>query len=659
MLTLALPAVSEAPHAQAFRAFDAIHERWARARALGVVADGPAHAEGVGSSDLEDRRAQVAAAFACEGPLGPLGLVGDAIAAASEAGYTALLADPEGIIVSARASERFTSTAARVRLVEGASWNESRRGTNAIGTALFEGRAVAVVGGAHFERKNHGLVCYAAPVRDPLGDIVAVFDVTSEVAFASPLIGVLVETVAGALAQVLREAAWARAHPGGLGAMRARVEAAKGPMWLVERGWPGRVLAASGGVDPAMTGGLDWERAAAAARGDGRVEVAGVSYRAEPIFDHRGRLLAVLTQGEGRPVTRGRFERPAHGWQAPQVDTRPGVRARAEGPDRKPGGPASSGGAFARISGSDPAIVEARSLAERFAKTALPVLLLAETGTGKELFARGIHAASPRAKGPFVAVNCGAISPTLLESELFGYGPGAFTGASPRGQIGRIGAAHGGTLFLDEVAEMSLAAQAALLRVLEDGSYARVGEPAGRQVDVRLVCATCRDLSAMVDEGKFRRDLYYRIRGAVLTLPPLRARRDIAELCRALAGDASLSEAALVALGRHTWPGNVRELKMTLEVARVMADGGVIEVAHLPADMFGRHVPGESVGRMSDTSAERVPAQGIGTRVDAERSALSAALMRAGGNLSGAARMLGVARTTLYRMLRRHGLGSE
>jgi len=311
---------------------------------------------------------------------------------------------------------------------------------------------------------------------------------------------------------------------------------------------------------------------------------------------------------------------------------------------------ARDGGPFTRLVGDDPALAEARERARRFARSNLPVLLLAETGTGKELMARSIHAASGRAAGPFVAVNCGALSADLLESELFGYGPGAFTGARARGSTGKIAAADGGTLFLDEIAEMSPALQAALLRVLEDGTFARLGETEERRADFRLVCATCRDLPALVRAGAFRPDLYYRIQGVQVTLPALRERRDLPVLAAGLLEELAreegllaprLSREALASLAARPWPGNVRELKTALRVALVVADGApAIEASHLPE-------PG---------LAPALPAPRPAGRRDAEADALRRALDQAGGNLSAAARALGVARSTLYRMMERHGI---
>jgi transcriptional regulator with PAS, ATPase and Fis domain len=304
---------------------------------------------------------------------------------------------------------------------------------------------------------------------------------------------------------------------------------------------------------------------------------------------------------------------------------------------------------FGAIVGSDPAIVAARTQAARFADADLPVLLLGETGTGKELFARAIHAAGARASQPFVAVNAGALTGTLLESELFGYGPGAFTGAAPGGRMGRLEAADGGTLFLDEIGEMPQQVQAMLLRFLDDGRFYRVGESAERHADVRLVAATNRDLPALVADGRFRSDLFFRLRGVVVRLPALRDRVDRRELAEVLleriAREQRLprapefSPAALAWIDGHGWPGNVRELRTALEYALVFAAGASrLELWHLPLE---RSDP--QPGRKDLLSS-------------VERDTLLRALEHARGNLSAASRELGVARSTMYRMLARHGL---
>lgn len=361
---------------------------------------------------------------------------------------------------------------------------------------------------------------------------------------------------------------------------------------------------------------------------------------------------------------------------------------------------------FDAIFGHDAALLAAKDAAARFARTLLPVLLLAETGTGKELLARALHESSQRSDQPFVAINCGALSPHLLESELFGYAPGAFTGASREGHDGKIGAARGGTLFLDEVAEMPGPLQALLLRVLEDGTYYRVGENQPRHADVRLICATCRDLPKLVADGGFRQDLFYRINGACLSLPPVRRRTDVAELVlylldqlgtrRDLLGDRRpprLSAAARDWMVRHPWPGNVRQLKTALQHALILCDDDEIGLEHLPARLesliaessvdAGRNAPAsrESPTRDDEATAEplepttpaahstpavdsmsspprptAVETAPVKTLAEREQDRLVRAVDEAGGNLSRAARELGIARTTLYRRLRKHGL---
>ncbi|MFY0578096.1 sigma 54-interacting transcriptional regulator [Cystobacter fuscus] len=247
---------------------------------------------------------------------------------------------------------------------------------------------------------------------------------------------------------------------------------------------------------------LSWTALVEAALGGRPCRGSGMLLHPVPHFDARGRPLALAVFVE-RDVPRSRPVDPL--------------------PD-----------SFNVLLGSDPALRDAKQRAARVAGSSLPVLLLAETGTGKELLARAIHEASGNASGPFLALNCGALPAGLLEAELFGYAPGAFTGALAAGSKGKLGVVDGGTLFLDEIGEMPESLQALLLRVLDDGHYFRLGETKPRESRFRLISATCRDLPAMVEAGKFRRDLYYRIRGAVLSLPPLRRRTDKTELARAL-----------------------------------------------------------------------------------------------------------------------------
>jgi DNA-binding NtrC family response regulator len=301
----------------------------------------------------------------------------------------------------------------------------------------------------------------------------------------------------------------------------------------------------------------------------------------------------------------------------------------------------------------DPRLVELLDLVDRVAPRDVAVLVTGESGTGKELIAHRLHDRGTRAGGPFVAVNCAALPEALAESELFGHEKGAFTGAD-RQRRGRFEEAHGGTLFLDEVGELSPALQAKLLRVLEERVVRRLAGTADIPVDVRLVAATNRELSATAAEGHFRQDLFFRLAVVAVHLPPLRERAgDVALLARHLVTNLAarhrvpvpeLTAAALAALQRHAWPGNVRELRNVLERAVVVRGGEAIRAEDLA---------------LGPASPHPAPAGSAGVPLDREvreREAVLEALRRAGGNREEAAALLGVSVRTLYYRLRRFGI---
>jgi len=319
------------------------------------------------------------------------------------------------------------------------------------------------------------------------------------------------------------------------------------------------------------------------------------------------------------------------------------------------------GGQLPGIIATDPAMEEALNVAARAAPSQASVLILGESGTGKELVARAVHAASPRRGGPFVAVNCAALSESLMETELFGHEKGAFTGAA-RQHAGRFEQADGGTLFIDEVGEIPAAAQVKLLRVLQERTFERVGGSDPIQVDVRLVAATNRDLRQMTRDGSFREDLYYRLNVVSVSLPPLRhRRRDIPALIdhflahysevngKAVEG---LSREAADVLMRYSYPGNVRELQNVVERAVVMARDPLISRRDLPPEV----VDGEQVGAAATAPAE-ADDRGLPDQVEAlERQAIARALDRAEGVQSRAAELLGITERNLRYKLKKYGL---
>jgi len=311
-----------------------------------------------------------------------------------------------------------------------------------------------------------------------------------------------------------------------------------------------------------------------------------------------------------------------------------------------------------RLNGATPVVARSGAMqavlkrAARFAESDAPVAILGETGTGKEVVARILHANSPRAKKPFVAVNVAALPADLLESELFGHGKGAFTGAATA-RRGLFEAADEGTLFLDEIGEMPLPLQAKLLRALQDGELRRVGESQSFAVDVRVVCATHRDLALRVREGSFREDLFYRLKVLTLEVPPLRARReDVLPLARHFLGEErtrarAFSTAAGERLLGYDWPGNVRELQNAVKHGAALATGPEIREDDLPDELRGPSA------QEPHERASFAPA-GMKTLAQIEREHILHVLDACGGSQSDAARVLGVARNTLWRKLRQY-----
>jgi DNA-binding NtrC family response regulator len=311
--------------------------------------------------------------------------------------------------------------------------------------------------------------------------------------------------------------------------------------------------------------------------------------------------------------------------------------------------------ALAEIVGKSPPMLDVYKMVARVAPTQSTILVIGESGTGKELVARAIHNHSPRAGGPFVAVNCTALVEGLLESELFGHTKGAFTGAvaSKRGLFEE---AQGGTLFLDEIGDVGPKMQAQLLRVLQEGEIRRVGGGEPVKVDVRVVAATNRELEEEVKAGRFREDLYFRINVVTIRLPPLRERpSDIPLLvnhflakyaARERRTDAGVAAQAMAVLERYAWPGNVRELENVIERALALSKDGVILPSDLPPEVSGVHAPGPAGTTLYDDRP---------TLAELERRYIELILRETGGNKKRAAEILGIDRRTLYRTLEREG----
>jgi sigma-54 dependent transcriptional regulator, acetoin dehydrogenase operon transcriptional activator AcoR len=501
-------------------------------------------------------------------------------------GSMVVLSDDGGMILHSLGDPGFFTRAQRVALQPGASWNESLRGTNAIGTALVEGAPVEVAGAEHFLDRNGILTCSAAPVYGPDGDLIGVLDISAEY-----------------------HASQRQTHTLGLVRLAAQLLERR----LFEERFVGEILI---GVHSQPDGVGGPQEGMLALSSDGAV--VGANSVARSLFARDTRGMTGKDFGNLFKLPFGTFmDRLDRASSAPlEIETRGGHRLhvrlrsapamrvgpvpanrtnRAERTRRTNAAPANGRITLDCLATGDPRLQLALDRAARITGKDIPLLIQGESGVGKELFARAFHVSGPRRDGPFVAVNCAAIPETLIESELFGYVGGAFTGARREGSVGRIQQAHGGTLFLDEIGDMPLSMQARLLRVLQERSVSPVGAQHQIPVDISLVCATHRILSDAIRAGSFREDLYYRVNGLTVTLPALRDRSDIRAIATMLLeremGDGenvSISEEVLQLIERHPWPGNVRQLQNLMRVAMALLDDGetVIRLHHLPEDML-------------------------------------------------------------------------
>ncbi|MCK6546421.1 sigma-54-dependent Fis family transcriptional regulator [Myxococcota bacterium] len=499
-----------------------------------------------------------------------------------------------------------------IHFMPGASWAEDVVGTNGPGTALAGARPVHVVGDDHYCEAWRPWHCAASPITDPVThEIIGALDVSGPSKDPSPFAYQLALALRIALEQALAAREERRARLVMETFARLCRRAPRDVLYAVDH--HGRLLGSSSADAPPRHVDLVCRMGREADGGAPEVppELAGAVVH--PVVDGGRTIgLCVLQRAKGAPHKRTtRYD-------------------------------------FDDLVGKSRPLTAALALARRAADHELPVLILGESGVGKEVLAQAIHAASARANGPFVPVNCGAISAQLVESELFGYVSGAFSGARREGSTGKVGAANGGTLFLDEVTELPITVQATLLRLLQEGELAPVGAPAPIHADVRIIAATNRDPEVEVRAGRLRADLYYRLNVVPVVLPPLRERLDdlddlIARLTaraeRETGARITFDADAYAALCAHPWPGNVRELENLVRRLAATLGSKEISVDDLPAS-FRDTAP---TARSSSSPSDMLRAQ------------LVAVIERA-GTMAEAAALLGMNRSTLYRQLERYGL---
>jgi len=576
----------------------------------------------------------------------------------------------DGCMLSADGDPRTLDRLADINFRPGALWSEAAVGTNGPGTALALQRAVHIVGAEHFCERWQEWHCASVPVRDPgTGELLGVIDLSGARDAAHPYALTMATAIAVALEQRLatRDAEQRTALLLAYARLIARYPGDS--VIAVDRtgrivtdsdhgGREARRLAALGSEGRALLASLVTERASCGRAGvprDVSHPLLGGSHVALHPVEYGGRLVAAC------------LVVPRSGTTTRLADARPATRIR----------PATVRYRLDDLIGDAPPMREVRRLARACARTDLPVLLLGESGTGKEVLAQSIHDESPRRDGPFVAVNCAALPRELMESELFGHAGGAFTGARREGTTGKFQAADGGTIFLDEVAELSPAAQAALLRVLQEGEVTRLGEHLVRPHNARVIAATNRDVRAAVADGRLRDDLYHRLDVLSITLPPLRARReDIPRLAQRFldsaptAGTHHFTAEAVSAFAAYAWPGNVRELRNIVHRMVTLAETSALGVHDLPPalrsalDGFGL-TPAASAPVDAGTAWSVQPprsssdaeghARAATDVADYARARLAHAITQH-ATMADAAAALGITRSTLYRRLARYGL---
>ncbi len=600
----------------------------------------------------------------------------------ADLGYMLLLTDAEGITVDYIGNPASEQQLKAAGLYIGADWNEAHAGTCGVGTCLVEQATITCHQVEHFDATHIALTCTSAPLHAPNGDVLGVLDVSALHSPEARESQHLVRHLASMYAQLIEDAnflrSFARQPVLRLGRVAGLVEVSGELMLAFDH--DGVIVGANTGAR------RQWGGLGGSPRGEGLI---GRSL-AELLDIGMDALRSLLRSGTAsllRVATSNRLE-PYHALVLPPRAPAAGNGASAPGlaAPLQTDTPSAQGGTIDgapaplldRLCGNDTAMTQLVTQAKRLVDRQVNLLICGETGAGKEVLARALHAHSRRAAAPFVAVNCAAIPESLIESELFGYTPGSFTGGKSKGMKGLIAQSDGGTLFLDEIGDMPLALQTRLLRVLSESEVLPLGAERPTRVRLNVIAATHRDLREQVDAGRFRQDLYYRLCAAVLQLPALRERQDrrylietlFAEEAQGLGSAATLGDDALQCLLAHDWPGNLRELRNALRLAVALSGDGCVSVAELPPAVRQRAASGLTAsGRAPVPPQAQAVAVAVAVAVgdtvgtahapahaDADATRLLQALKASRWNITAAAAELAVCRATVYRLMKRHGI---
>lgn len=575
-----------------------------------------------------------------------------------------VLVDADGVIVHQVSSVPFAEAVAADGFRIGALWSEREAGTNGMGTCIAERDCIAVCQHEHFYTRYTSLTCTAAPIFNDRGEIAGVLDVTSRSKLLQQHSLVLVGMSRQMIENRLLSARFRHVNMIQFHSRPEFVGTLHGGKLAVDD--DGTILAANRSaafqlgcrsldelrgkrIDEAFNASLE-DMIARSIRG---------SFHPITVYSASGTNRFFLVAQTPQPTSSTRF-----GSVTPEPAARRPVQDAGAAPSRLD--------KISHLEFGDPRMASQIQLAARVIQRKIPIVVRGQTGTGKEVFAQALHSISPLATGPFVPVNCASLPENLIESELFGYRAGAFTGAQREGRRGKIVQANGGTLFLDEIGDMPLALQARLLRVIEQHEVTPLGAETTVKVEFQLISASHRNLLELVQSGQFREDLYYRLKGIEINLPSLAERVDKLALIHHLLESETddppeLTEQAQRALLGYSWPGNIRQLRHVLQMAIALSDGQAIQCAHLPSEVLQGQtagaLPAVPVAPASTSRAAAAPTLPHLTE-DADISSLNAIQIKEREtvlsmldehrwNVSNVAKALGISRNTLYRKMHR------
>ncbi|EEG09887.1 sigma-54-dependent Fis family transcriptional regulator [Pseudogulbenkiania ferrooxidans] len=569
----------------------------------------------------------------------------------SSLGYVLLLTDAQGVTIDYIGNDALETDLKKAGLYLGADWNEEHAGTCAVGTCIVEQAPLTCHREDHFDATHITLSCNSAPLFQPDGEFMGVLDVSM---LASPQAREsqhLALHLTLLYAQLIEDANFLRHFANRwilrLGTAAALVDVCGELMLAFDA--DGVVVGANSGARQRL-GRMQANDAGGGLIGHLLTDIFRCS------MDDIRQLARTPALGDAALLATFDHDLFHASVIPPRIAPRPAVSATARESVPLPACPA-----LDRLAGDDRQMQRILEQSKRLVNKGVNILIHGETGTGKEVFAKALHESSERAARPFIAVNCAAIPDSLIESELFGYAPGTFTGARSKGMKGLIQQSDRGTLFLDEIGDMPLHLQTRLLRVLSEREVLPLGADKPVRVELTVIAASHRDLRKLIAGGQFREDLYYRLCGATLFLPPLRERQDKRYLIERLFAEEAaqsgqspvLAEAALACLMDYPWPGNVRQLRNVLRFALALSDGGSVELGDLPHELMEGRPPLEET--LTPPKAERE--ESLPAALD-EAGLLLAALRRNKWNVTAAAAELGICRATVYRHMKKFSIVS-